>query len=152
MRNARLIHVSVVSLSIQRVTDCFADGVAVWGMDRAGMRVMPQRTVAKSSLFDARGVCYMNVCVCVASMCALEQCEDATREYIHYDEVGPQTTGSEAEAPSPRIMAEECNFRNENMRRECAEVNVVYDALRLLRATCLEALLGISRRQIIMWF
>lgn len=54
------------------------------------------------------------------------------RENIHYNAVGPQTT------EAPRIMDEECNFRNENMRR--AEVNGVCVAA--IWATCSEALSG----------
>lgn len=70
--------------------------------------------------------------VCVASMYARWSIARMRREYIHYNEVGPQT------AEAPRIMEEECNFRNENMRR--VEVNGV--CATAIWATCSEALLG----------
>lgn len=101
----------------------------------------------------------VGVCKCAASMCASKQFARMRRRGRTRRDVSITMRGWAANGRGARIMAEECNFRNENMRR--LEVNarcrggvevvlVVVDCARL--ATCLEALSGISRRQIIMWF
>lgn len=63
----------------------------------------------------------VGVCKCAASMCASKQFARMRRRGRTRRDVSITMHGWAANGRGARIMAEECNFRNENMRR--LEVN-----------------------------